>query len=260
MVAANPAGVRTVTNIEEHPGPGEPAAVGRKVTAKLNSPGFIDGGTREKMGYTREAVIDVTGAWSLILEVNADIDPPGTTWTVKEPGNRTWIIEVLAGDPAVPVTLRSCIVTDPQNPNPVVGVSSVDGQTGNVDLTNTYVALADVSSTTINYAGSGPPSAGLGFDGDTYIDTLNLVFYSAKSGSDWSGSTQTFFGSPIGAAYMTGAVVNSVPTITVASPWGINSHGAAYFDPAGAAAGQAAVPVLGLDGSITLVQPMGEVA
>lgn len=162
-MAANPAGVRTVVNIEEHPGPNAPAAAGRKVTARLNSPGFIDGGTREKIDWTREAIIDITGQWSLILEVNADIDPLGTSWTIKEPGNRQWTIQVPAGDPAVPVTLRACLVSDPTAPNPIqAGVSEADfDNLVEVVLPGTYVRLPIDAPTALGQvlvvADIGPP-------------------------------------------------------------------------------------------------------
>lgn len=38
------------------------------------------------------------------------------------------------------------------------------------------------------YLGSGAPAAGLGEDGDTYLDLNGLAFYT-KSSSTWSGST-----------------------------------------------------------------------
>lgn len=148
---ANPAGTRIVQNELEHPGPGLPVASGRTVTAKLNGPGFIDGGTREKV-FTREAVIDpATGLFQLILEVNADIDPAGTSWIVKEPGNRTWTIQVPAGDPTVPVTLRACLVADPTNPNPIqAGVSEAELAAFEATLPGTYAHLDGSDRLAIN--------------------------------------------------------------------------------------------------------------
>jgi hypothetical protein len=116
---ANPSGLRTVRNILQNPGSGRPVAR-RTVTIRLNIPaGFIDGGSVEKI-RTAYATTDDTGLWTAQLEVNSDITPPGTYYTVAEAPGLIWTFVVPAGDPNIPVDLFDCLVTNPVNPNPVI--------------------------------------------------------------------------------------------------------------------------------------------
>lgn len=124
---SNPAGLRTVQNRLEHPG-GAPI-VGRQVSIKLNTPSFIDAGAREK---ERKLFVttDSNGLWSHVLEVNADIDPAGTYYTVSELSGVIWSFIVPAGDPTVPINLRDCIIDAPTNSTPTFvtyGFGDVDG-------------------------------------------------------------------------------------------------------------------------------------
>jgi hypothetical protein len=122
---------RTVQNIIERPGTGRPF-VGHKVTIRLNTAGFIDGGTREKIKETY-AVTDSTGLWSAVLEVNDDVEPGGSYYTVRELPGLVWSFVVTPGD--VALNLYDCLTSAPQDgPLPVLGVAFSDNGDGTVTM------------------------------------------------------------------------------------------------------------------------------
>jgi hypothetical protein len=147
----------TVQNTLQNPGTGKPVA-GRNVTIRLCLPGFVNGGTVEKI-RTRTVTTDATGLWSVPLEVNDDIDPAGTYYTVHEFGVAYSFVVSYSTDP---VTLRSCIV-DPANPDPLVyGVQSISG-TG-VDNTDPHHPIITGGS------GGGVSNVALDTDGVPYFE------------------------------------------------------------------------------------------
>lgn len=163
----NPARTRVVQNILENPGTGQPWA-GKTVSIRLNTPGFIDAGAREKMTRTRYATTDATGLWSAELEVNDDIDPPGTSYTVREyPAGPTWTFIVAAGSGAV--NLHDCLTSDPTNPNPLeilgatgpagpAGAAGAAGATGPTGPTGPAGAVGPTGATGTT-GGTGPTGA-----------------------------------------------------------------------------------------------------
>lgn len=108
---------RVVSNILQSPGSGRPLA-GKLVSIRLNVPGFVTGGTVEK-AKTTYVTTDSTGLWSVALEVNDDIDPAGTFYTVQEAAGVIWSFIVPYGDGSA-TTLRACLISDPSNPDPLV--------------------------------------------------------------------------------------------------------------------------------------------
>lgn len=128
----SPARTRTVEHALQTPGTDHPVC-GKTLSIRLNTSGYINGGTVQKIRTTYVttalAADPVPGKFSIPLEVNDDIDPAGTYYTIAI------FSEILAF--VVPagtgtVTLRDCLVTNPVNPNPVVLPAeplSIDGGT-----------------------------------------------------------------------------------------------------------------------------------
>ncbi len=119
--------VRTVQNVMTKPKDKTPI-VNKQVTIKLNTRAFGDTGQREILSVSY-AWSDSTGLWSASLDVNADLDPPGTYYTVQEANGVIWTFVIPAG--TTPVWLRQCLVTPPAQQSPgsiVLPVGGVPGQ------------------------------------------------------------------------------------------------------------------------------------
>lgn len=58
----------------------------------------------------------------------------------------------------------------------------------------------------------------------------------------------------LGNGYLIGSLVDDAPTVTLTSPWGIDSDGNPYFDATGAASGEAAYPSVASNGAVVLTQ------
>jgi hypothetical protein len=113
-----PARTATVQNVLQHPGTLSPI-VGRTVSIRLNVPAFANSGATEKV-QTRYATTDSTGLWSVALEINDDLDPAGTSYTVREGSGQIWTFILTAASAGLTVNLRSVLVTNPANPDPLV--------------------------------------------------------------------------------------------------------------------------------------------
>jgi hypothetical protein len=202
----------TITNILQNPGTGKPI-VGKTVSIRLNVPGFVNGGSTEKRRSTY-ATTDATGEWSAVLEVNADIDPAGTYYTVSELGT-IWPFVVPFSASAL--TLRACLVTDPANPDPLTaGVALPVNQTpGDV-----ATVAADGNSVEWDTATGGVQSvvAGTGVTVDD-TDPANPVVSSTATGGVSSFNTRT------GAVSLTKGDVTA--TGLAASDVGADASGAA---------------------------------
>lgn len=129
--------VRTLQNILQLPGTTSPWA-NRVITIRLNCSAFADSGQIEKL-KDLYVTTDATGLWAAVLEVNAALDPAGTSYSVREATGLVWpAVVVPAGDPTVPVWLRDCLVDDPTNPNQltpgIAGVAATNSPTGVGDV------------------------------------------------------------------------------------------------------------------------------
>lgn len=103
---------------------------GQVVTATLNLPTAftIDGLT--EIGRSCVAANTPTG-FEMSLIVNDDIDPAGTTWSVKVADLPPWTVQLHAAHADQRVPLRSVLVTAPTNPNPVIFTTAT--LVGNID-------------------------------------------------------------------------------------------------------------------------------
>jgi hypothetical protein len=110
--------VRTITNTVTLPGTTTPWAL-KNITIRLNVPVFGTAGAVEKI-RALTVQTDTSGTWTAVLDVNADLDPAGTSYTVGEASGVLWTFVVPAGDPAVVMKLRDCLVDAPTNPTPIV--------------------------------------------------------------------------------------------------------------------------------------------
>lgn len=114
---------------------------GVQVTASLASPGYLDDGTIISSVSTTSAA--TTGLWSLDLPPNTDINPAGTHYRIREAGRTSAIV---VPDTAGPLEMVDLLVAAPDDPDSVtVGVTSVDGRSGIVSLSDLYAALSHAS-------------------------------------------------------------------------------------------------------------------
>lgn len=118
---------RVVQNVLQKPSGGA-ATRPTTVTIRLNVRGFTDNGATEIISTDYAPVDPATGMWSWPHEVNADIDPAGTYYTVREGSGVIWTYVVEAGD--TPVNLFDCLVEAPDNPSPVIAIPGPPGPQG----------------------------------------------------------------------------------------------------------------------------------
>lgn len=110
----------TVQNICAQPGTPLKAITRGQVAVKLNTISFTIDGTTEKARHRYTDVDLVTGHWSMVLELNDDLDPAGTYWVITEPTGATWTIQLTAAHAGLTVQLRDVLQTNPLNPDPLV--------------------------------------------------------------------------------------------------------------------------------------------
>lgn len=108
---------------------------GIPVQISLSDPGYLADGTI--VGY-KTTTTDASGVWSVDLPPGDSITPLGTHYRVQE-ASRLSLIEV--PDSVDTLELTDLLVTAPADPDDL-GVSSVDGLTGAVDLSDLYLGKA----------------------------------------------------------------------------------------------------------------------
>lgn len=89
----------------------------RSVTIKLASAGWLDGELSEILSYAVALIDRETGYYEVELPANADIDPAGTHYVVREPHGDT--LEFVVPGGAGPFWLRDILVENPDPPDPV---------------------------------------------------------------------------------------------------------------------------------------------
>lgn len=134
----NPARTRVVEHILQNPGTGRPVC-GKTLSIRLNTSAYINGGAVEKIrtAYVTTALATdpVPGKFSIALEVNDDVLPAGSFYTIQIFGEiQTFIVLPGAG----PVNLFDCLTFPPANlPPPILlsMLSIVDNGDQSVTLT-----------------------------------------------------------------------------------------------------------------------------
>lgn len=113
---------------------------GVAVAVSLASPGYLTDGT---IVSSASATSDEDGLWSVDLPPNTLINPSGTHYRVREAGRTSAIV---VPDTTGPLEMTDLLVAAPEDPDSVtVGVTSVDGRSGIVTLSDLYAALAHAS-------------------------------------------------------------------------------------------------------------------
>ncbi len=177
-------------------------------------------GPREVLTYWRPTV-GADGVWSVDVPANADYDAVDTWYLVEEPGaTHAMVVPVAAG----PHELRNIKITMPGGsycgPVPTAGPT-------------TLAQLSDVDAT-------GPIGA--------------VLTRTSLTGFSLQPVPESVTGTGVLSAPVT---VDGVLTVTVTSNWGVTPVGAAYYDPAGAVAADAAIASLDPSGALVLTRPGG---
>jgi hypothetical protein len=99
------------------------------VSIRLNSAAFTDSGHAEVIGRIN-TVTDGAGLWAVSLELNADMLPIGTYYTVaQDDTGKVWAFEVTAGEG--PLWLFDALIDAPvESPLPVLSVVGPRGEQG----------------------------------------------------------------------------------------------------------------------------------
>ncbi len=175
-------------------------------------------GPREVVTHWR-GTVGADGVWSVDVPANVDYDAPDTWYLVEEPGaSHAMVVPEAAG----PHELRDIRVDMPGGS--YCGSVATAGPT-------TLVQLRDVDAT-------GPIGAVLTRTSPTGFSLQPVP-------------------EPVAGVLSAPVTVGGVLTVTVSSNWGVTPVGAAYYDPDGAVAADAAIASLDPSGALVLTRPGG---